>query len=455
MSSLNLLSMLRLILASGLSILAFPLLAQGPLTLQDAVRQALGHHPSLEAASARIKAAETRRAQAASGYMPQIQYQESFQAGNNPVYVFSSLLSERQFTEANFEIHSLNHPDPAVNFQSLVTVDQSLWDGGATKQSIRAAELGRAVTEEERRRLEMSVAAGVARSYHAVTLSAEGLKVAEEALKSAQADLQRAETVRAAGMATDADVLAIQVHLSAVKEVHIRRRADLEIALAALNEALGLPLDTPHELTTPLTVAAATTEPESTYETQAATTRPEIRMTELSRQIADAQAGVARAAYMPQFALRGAFEADRQDFIKDGGASWFFMASLRWNVFDGKRSREAVKEAKFMSESAGFEHKKAQNGVRLEVRKAHADLRSAQERIAVTDATIAQADEGLRILRNRYSNGLANVTELLRAETALLEARTRRLAAVYDQRMAAVALEQAAGTLNGDSYALQ
>ncbi len=77
--------------------------------------------------------------------------------------------------------------------------------------------------------------------------------MAGEAVRSAEADLERAENVRTAGMATDADVLAIRVHLAPMREQEIRRGYDAQIALAALNEALGLPLDTPHELTTALT----------------------------------------------------------------------------------------------------------------------------------------------------------------------------------------------------------
>jgi outer membrane protein TolC len=46
------------------------------------------------------------------------------------------------------------------------------------------------------------------------------------------------------------------------------------------------------------------------------------------------------------------------------------------------------------------------------------------------------------------------VTDLLRTETALLEARNRRLAAIYDQRLAAVSLELAAGTLSDKSEVL-
>ena len=70
-------------------------------------------------------------------------------------------------------------------------------------------------------------------------------------------------------------------------------------------------------------------------------------------------------------------------------------------------------------------------------------------------ATVAQAEESLRITKNRYEAGLATVTDLLRTETALLEATTRRIAATYDHRLAAILLELAAGTLSGDSNVLQ
>ncbi|HAX42265.1 MAG TPA: hypothetical protein DCY80_06905, partial [Solibacterales bacterium] len=80
--------------------LAAPALAQDPLDLPAAVQRALTGHPSLTAAAARIAAAEARRDQARSGYLPRLQYQESYQRGNNPVYVFGALLTQRQFNES-------------------------------------------------------------------------------------------------------------------------------------------------------------------------------------------------------------------------------------------------------------------------------------------------------------------------------------------------------------------
>jgi outer membrane protein TolC len=91
----------------------------------------------------------------------------------------------------------------------------------------------------------------------------------------------------------------------------------------------------------------------------------------------------------------------------------------------------------------------------LQVRQAHAGLKAAEERIEVASAAVTMAEESLRITKNRYEAGLATVSDLLRNETALLETQTRRLAAVYDQRVAAAMLELAAGTLSVDSESVR
>jgi len=72
----------------------------------------------------------------------------------------------------------------------------------------------------------------------------------------------------------------------------------------------------------------------------------------------------------------------------------------------------------------------------------------------VAKAAVAEAEESLRITQNRYESGMSNVTDLLRNESALLESRTRYLAAVHDQRIAATMLELAAGRLSADSEVL-
>lgn len=435
--------------------IASPLWAQSPLSLKEAVRVALAKHPSIEAAGAQIQAAQARLAQARSGYLPKLNYAESWQRSDNPVFVFSSLLTQHQFTESNFAIGPLNRPDALNNFQSQLILDQTLWDAGLTRKQVRSAEMGRDMAAEDQRRTRMELIAGVIRAYQAAILSQESLKVAQEAVRSAEADLNRAEQIRAAGMATDADVLAIRVHLAAMREQQIRRGYDLETARAALNEALGLPLDTPHELTTPLTAvvsraASALAEQERLAREQ----RPEARQVKLAASMAELQRDSARTAFLPQVSFRLMFEADRQRFIDRGGANWLAAASLRWNLFNGFADKARIEEANQAMARARAQQRQIDSAVSLQVRRAYYDLQASQERLQVAETAVAQAEENLRIVKNRYENGLNNVTDLLRSETALLEARLRRLIAVHDQRLAAAALELASGSLSADSEVL-
>ena len=110
-----------------------------------------------------------------------------------------------------------------------------------------------------------------------------------------------------------------------------------------------------------------------------------------------------------------------------------------------------MEQARFAESRAEALRKRADSAIHLEVRKAYLDLRAAAQRVEVASAAAAEAEEAHRIIQNRHQAGLITVTELLRSEVALAAARTRRLAAVYDHRIAAAALEHAAGTLAADS----
>jgi outer membrane protein len=428
--------------------------AQEPLSLADAVRLALAHNQSIAAASAGALAAEAGIREARSGRLPRLNYTESFTRSDNPVFVFSSLLMQHQFAADNFLLGPLNRPDALNNFQSQLAVDQTIYDGGRTRQALRSAELAHDVSGEEGRLAHMQVLAGVARAYYGVLLAEASLSAAQEAVRSADADLARAETVRAAGMSTDVDVLSIRVHRAEVEEQRIRRAADSEVARAALNDALGLPLDTAHSLTTKLEALRLPDRSLEDWESGAVAERPEAREMKLAASLAQTQIGSARSALLPQVGARAAFEADRQRFVDRGGANWLASVSLQWNLFNGFADRARIAAATQELCRAEAERERAGSGIRLEVRRAHADLRAAGQRIAVAEAAVAEAEESLRITQNRYAAGLANVTDLLRTESAVLESRTRQLAAVHDQRIAAVALELAAGRLAESSEVL-
>src|SRR5262245_43699481 len=90
--------------------------AQSPLSLADAIRRAHAQNPDAKAASSAEHEAEARVTQARGARLPRVDVAESWQRGNNPAFVFGSLLAQRQITAANFALDALNHPAAINNF---------------------------------------------------------------------------------------------------------------------------------------------------------------------------------------------------------------------------------------------------------------------------------------------------------------------------------------------------
>ncbi|MCX6598621.1 MAG: TolC family protein [Acidobacteria bacterium] len=425
-----------------------PLAAQEPLSLSQAVGRSLATHPAVAAGQAGVRAAQQGEVEARAGRWARVDYTESFNRSNNPVFVFSSLLTQREFAASNFALGPLNRPDFVNNFQSLVMAVQPLYDGGRARAAMAQAEGGRAAAEADEQGLRLLLARQTATAYLNAVLAAEGVRVAVAALESATASLKTAENIRDAGRSTELDVLAVKVHRAAMAEQLIRRESEQRQAQAALNEAMGVSLSESHRLTSVLTssgVATAAPRPD----------RPEQHAAAAQLRQAEAQRLAARAAMLPQVSAQGAFEADRQRFVNRGGANWLAGVTLKWTPFQAGADRARVRAATERIAGVKANQRALDSRIALEVMQGGEAVQSAQARVAASSAAVEMAAESLRITKNRYEAGLATVTELLRAETAQAEASLRLLAAQHDVRVSEVALEAARGTLTADSPVLQ
>jgi outer membrane protein TolC len=89
--------------------------------------------------------------------------------------------------------------------------------------------------------------------------------------------------------------------------------------------------------------------------------------------------------------------------------------------------------------------------VQLQVTQAHIARQTAQLSLKTAQAAVDQSAESLRILRNRYSAGLATITDLLHAEDAERESQSNYWHAVYGNAVAYAQLLFATGTLTPDA----
>ena len=107
---------------------AVPASPQSPLSLSEAIARARARNPDAGLAAAAEQEAADRVTQVRGGYFPKVDLAESWQRGNHPVFVFSSLLAQRQFTAADLALEAINHPDATDNFCTALSVEQALFD---------------------------------------------------------------------------------------------------------------------------------------------------------------------------------------------------------------------------------------------------------------------------------------------------------------------------------------
>jgi len=140
-------------------------------------------------------------------------------------------------------------------------------------------------------------------------------------------------------------------------------------------------------------------------------------------------AGVKRE-YLPRLDLLGNYGMSGKD-LSSGSSDYTIGASVTFNIFDSGRSAR-ISKARAGESMATAEQEHLANQIRLEVVRAYQQYVSARERLMVVGQVIDQATETHRIVQNRYREGLTTITEVLRAETALVRSRLNLIAARYD-----------------------
>jgi outer membrane protein TolC len=439
----------RLYRALGLSLLlcigASAANAQDPLTLREAVDQALGQSPQAAIARAGDQEAKSAATMARTQLLPHLNFTEDISGGDDPVYAFGTRLRQGQFTQADFALDALNHPQAIGNFSTRFTGSWTAFDSFKTQREIHSADLLRASASSSAKAVDQQIVLNVVGAYQSVLYAQREIDVAQHEQETASALLASVDDHVKAGLAVESDRMSAQVNVAARKQELIAAQGDLDLAWAQLREAMGVSDLKASELKPiePHTFAQLPLEDELAT---AAKARPDL--TALT-QAQSAQASGLRAAksnFGPVVSTYGNWEEDRGSLGSSGGNNWVAGVQISVDILPvGKRAQLAQQTA--AKQKIDAQLSASQQHVRLEVSQAHIHRRTAELSLETAQAALDQSAESLRILKNRYGAGLANITDLLRAEDAERQSQSSYWHAVYGNAMAYAELLYATGTL--------
>ncbi len=415
------------------------------LTLPMAVEMALERHPLIRASIAgrEIADAHLNKAQAKRWFL--LQFSETYTYSNNPVFVFGSLLEQSRFGPGNFEIDSLNNPDPLSNFRTALTLRIPIFDQLEAGSGIDQAKIGQEQADWQKEAMRQQIRFEVIRSFFGVLVARARKDVADEAVKTADEEVKRTRNLFSKGIVVRSDLLAAQVQLAEFQQQQAQAAGDLAVANAALNIALSLPVEAEHALRGRLA--------EKTFEipgidqliSQALAHRPDYARRNAAVLSAEKRIRGARGLYLPRIDFFSTYGISSEN-LSSGSSDYAIGAGLTYNLFDSGRKAQ-LGEARAARSLAAAELEQLANQIHLEVVKAYQQYLSAQSRLNLAARTVDQAQDALRIVRDRYQEGLTIITEVLRAQTALVRSRLHLLAARYDYYMGFAQVLKATGRL--------
>ena len=287
-------------------------------------------------------------------------------------------------------------------------------------------------------------------SYWRLVTAREGERVLREALGAFQAHLKDAVNRERFGLAARSEVLAVKVEHERAELRRLRAENAAEVAEANLVRLLQLMPDAVVEPTETLESPPPAHEDLESLVQRALEDRPE-RAALLARvRAAEASVRVAQATSRPQAGLTAGFlyANPNRNFVPPDAkwrTSWDVGVEISLSVFDGGRTSASVARAQAGVEALRQRLDDLERHIRLEVTRAHLEMRAAHAATRVADGALVAGRESQRVSADRYREGVIPSSELLDAEIALLDSGLERTQALADARLAVAQLDRAVG----------
>ncbi len=414
-----------------------------PLTLTEAMAQARQAAREVKAAAAHEQAAVARVEYAKGFRLPSVSLQEVFISTDSPADAFALKLNQERFSFADFLISDPNDPARLETSITRLEAQVPLYTGGELSGRIAQAKHAAEAAAFSRTRAGDEAALAAAEAYVMLEQAQEFVALLERARETVAAHVELARAYEAQGMLVASEVMRAEVELSRLEDLLAKARGDVAVASANLAFRLGSDLRTTWDLAR--IEAPAPLQEDLPEWLESAAARSDLQAAESLLRAGELEESVRRAAFFPRVGV-----VARGDLVDDApfgshGRSATLMAVANLNVFAGGSDRAAVAVARWEARAGREDVERFREGIKLQVKQAFEEARTAQLRQATAARALAAAREAERITEERFRAGIVKMIDLLDAATARREAETRELVARSEAVAARLRLAVAAG----------
>ncbi|MFQ6613330.1 MAG: TolC family protein [Fidelibacterota bacterium] len=335
-----------------------------------------------------------------------------------------------------------------LNFQ------QPLYLGGAAWNGYQLSRLGKTMAELQAGSTRESVLLNATSAYFGLLFARSAVAVMETALQTAQENLKQVQEFKAAGKASDFDVLRAEVQVATYQPQVISARNNVRLAESRLRMVTGIDQQTELIIRDQLSYEPNSLVKQSVEDLYqlALEQRPEVGMITLRKTMAEKQLSLARAVQIPSLVFNTAYryQGERQDsqFTKD---DFFksFNSSIAINIplFNGLQTRAKIQTAKIGIREIEDQKEALLRNIRMEVEAAYFTMEEAEQKVTAQTKLVEQAREAFRLAKLRYREGASTQLEVMNAELALNQAQMTYQQSLFEYNLAQAGLEKALNQL--------
>ena len=407
-----------------------------PIAKEEVLQRTLEANTELKISEADFLQARADYRQTRAVFLPSITASHTGITTTNPLMAFGSRLNQEILRAADFDPGLLNDPDRIENFATKIEVYQPVVQIAGLHQR-KAARLKMEATALQRDRNRDYLALEANKAYMQLQLAYQGVEVMEKALEAARAHERIARDSYEQGLLQKADLLAASVRVGEIRNQLQAARSQV----ANASDYLGLLMNTqanglyrPAEGLRRSAVApvATSTLPEDREDLQAV-----LLASEAYKQAYQAD----KWAFLPTLNAFGSYELYDDSPFQFGASGYTLGAQLSWNILEGTRRVAQAEKSRAAYEKSQLEWEQYRNNSQLELARARRSFEDAQNNLETNELALAQTEESLRILSNRYREGLEKTADVLMAETRYAQKQLEYYQTLFEYNYALAYLE--------------
>ena len=412
------------------------------ITIKEAVKMALKDSYQVYSANKMKEISDEVYNQMKSSYYPYVDFNASY----NRALLRSKALAKTDDGEKMVEVSPVNN-----TFTAQLQANWVLWTGGKVKNTKEYGRLQSERGEYQLRHAKSMVAKEVINYCYMIIYASALVHVQENSLDIANQHLDETKARYKQGLSSNLDVMTQEVRVNNIVPLVLQARKNVELSTLYLRQILNKDPEAPIYLTWVEDDLMIPEIPDlqKLYD-MAYEQRPELIVSKLAADIAEANYKVAKADHYPNLSAYGNYGYNGytiEGLPDNNHYYWGSNIGLQFSmpIFHGFSVSSQVKQKEMYYEDAKASYENLKKNVRIQVKSAWLNLEEAKKRIESTKGVVERAQENLNSKMLRYRNGLISQLELNDAISDLNDSNLTFVQAVHDAHVALSDLNYAVG----------